>query len=602
MIRYATIAGAIALWMAPALSLCSVPSGLDCYLVQMHLHGHSNHNGNDLPASMAWHCSQAGSLGFDVIWWSDHSEIFDTYEDMRISLGYAMFDAKERTFDLARTRSRRRLSSILLEGPDEGITVNTGAQGIDVTVASRGGGGYDVARLTPVSERGPIKTLDWCRPLTSGLRLVAVMDASGLGEDAYLRLGFDLAAHPGGRQHLLFDIVPGQDSQPEVYGDTLVVQRMGVSGFPARLSFDLEKAAAHLPDGYDNTLSSVSIEFGARNGATVTVSLDSLILISDRPAGENQYRVVTRLAGRYDERYGITEYIGVEAGGMHTPERPHMNAFFPESTETFANLVIDPMMDRQDWAAGVHRRGGLVSLNHPFGASLNPIARGLYADAATVSLKELARTAGPIPEQDLWAVAGPIISTGGLGCDMLEVGYIFRGTGSLDDHLRLWDLVLAHGIRLVGTGVSDAHGGVWGPDLRPNPFASWIWAEAKDRDSLLRALKSGRVCFGDPFLWNGRFAFGVGGAFMGDTLYVKSGQEPRAFMLMEPWVNGADVRLVQVRLKAGREPEYIRRESIENARGGFRIRVDEPCFARLEVYGPDGDALVFSNPVWLIPR
>jgi hypothetical protein len=150
--------------------------------------------------------------------------------------------------------------------------------------------------------------------------------------------------------------------------------------------------------------------------------------------------------------------------------------------------------------------------------------------------------------------------------------------------------------------VSDSHGGIWGPDLRPNPFASWLWAKGVDRASLLEALEAGRVCFGDPFLFKGEFAFGVEDAFMGDTLYVASGSRPSGWVEIEPWRHDLDIRLVQVKIEPGREPAYIRRARLENARRGFEITVDRACFARIEVYGPEGEPLVFSNPVWLIPE
>lgn len=601
MIRYATIAGVIFFGIAPAFLLASPTDGLDCYLVQMHIHAHTNHNGNRLPASLEWHCAQAENHGFDVIWWSEHSEIFDTFEDIKISFDNAMLREGSDFIDLGITRARRRLSRLNLETPAEGWTAEVTGDRLETSVTC-GSCCFGKMRLTPASERGTVRTVGYCRPVASGLRLEVAMDVRGLGEDSYVTIGFDLAAHPDGRHHLVFDIVRDEPGEPEVVGDTLVTLEVGVDEFPATVSLDLEAAAALLPDGLDNTLNTVFLEFGARRGTTLEVALDSLVLKSDRGGGENQHRVLLELMERYEERHGITQYMGVEASGIHTPERPHMNAFFPDSTETFENMVIDPEIERIAWALGVGRQGGLVSLNHPFGAALRPSARGIEAYSDTMALMELADSAGPIPGEDLWEVARPIIETGGLGCTMLEVGYIFRGSGSLDDHLRLWDLVLAHGVRMVGNGVSDAHGGVWGSDLRPNPFATWIWAEGKDRASLLQALEAGRVCFGDPFAFGSRFAFGVEGAFMGDTLRVGPGEEVRGWVEIEPWVDGLDVVLVEVKIEPGPEPVYISRASLADARGGFDIRVEDPCFARIEVYGEDGRPLAFSNPVWLIPE
>jgi hypothetical protein len=603
-ILYAFIAGAVCFLTVPAVPGASrglPPAGLKCYLVQMHIHAHSNHNGSDLPASMEWHSYQAQKYGFDVVWWSDHSEIFDEYTDIRVSLGRAEYDRENQTVMLPSRRMGRRLSRFDVAGPEEGFAVSTQGPNLRMRLVSSHGGKFDSASLTPASGRGLVKSLDWCRPVSSGLRLEVVMSMNDLDDDSFLRFKFKLAAHPEGRHRLIYNIVRGEGSPPEVVGDTLVVQSVGIGGFPARLAFDLERAAAYLTDGYDNTLSSVTMEFGVRNGATVEVAVDSLNLISTRPSGENQYRVVEKLARLYESRYGVTQYIGVEAGGVHTPERPHMNAFFPEKAETFENTVIGPGVDRSVWTSRVHDRGGLVSLNHPFGAALTPEIREQPEGADVPTLRQLAATAAPMPVDELWRVAAPIIETGGLGCDVLEVGYLFRGNGSLNDHLRLWDLVLAHGVRLVGTGVTDSHGGVWGPDMLPNSFASWIWAKDKSRESLLAAVKAGRVCFGDPFLWEGRFAFGVEEAFMGDTLHVEPGKDVHCWILMDPWEDGMEVRFVHVKIESRRQPRIIDQGSLDSPGDGFNVHVEDPGFVRVEVYGRDGDPIVFSNPVWLIP-
>ena len=56
-------------------SQLSFPLNKNQYSVQMHIHGWSNHNGNDLPGSMQWHSHFADSTKTDVIWWSDHIKI-----------------------------------------------------------------------------------------------------------------------------------------------------------------------------------------------------------------------------------------------------------------------------------------------------------------------------------------------------------------------------------------------------------------------------------------------------------------------------------------------------------------------------------------------
>jgi hypothetical protein len=71
---------------------------------------------------------------------------------------------------------------------------------------------------------------------------------------------------------------------------------------------------------------------------------------------------------------------------------------------------------------------------------------------------------------------------------------------------------------------------------------------------------------------------------------------------MEPWGGDLEVRLVQVEIRDGKEANVIRRETVENTRDGFNMRVDRPCFTRIEVYDESGVPLAFTNPVYLIPR
>ncbi len=59
------------------------PPGLEAYSVQMHIHGHSHHNGAGRPGSMQWHSHFAAETGLDVLWWTDHSEMFDLSSPLR---------------------------------------------------------------------------------------------------------------------------------------------------------------------------------------------------------------------------------------------------------------------------------------------------------------------------------------------------------------------------------------------------------------------------------------------------------------------------------------------------------------------------------------
>ncbi|MFZ1946818.1 MAG: alpha/beta hydrolase-fold protein, partial [bacterium] len=498
-------------------------------------------------------------------------------------------------------------------------------------------------------------------PVTSGLKLGLWLDGEGLESavtdgkdgDAYLRVSFDFSWHPRGQHHVIFEGVSGAvggfETAPATEGDTSVtwqfeVPRVRAGERNARVVLDLEAAVSLLPGGADNTLSGFSIEIGARNGRAVRLALDSLALWSERPEGRHQLATVQGLAELYGSGYGgwagaqdsvlcaaggggPTQHVGLELGGVHTPQLPHMNAYLADAAKVCGVLAAADTLSREAWVDAVHAAGGLVSFNHPFGANRNPRTRGVRdavglgerssaaADATdydesdedaptTVSPRLLAARGPAVSEDGFWEVAEPLLAKRGLGADILEVGYLFRGTGSLADHLRLWDLALANGIRLVGNGTSDSHGGAWGPDMRPNCFGSWVWARSTAAGDLISGLKAGRVAFGDPFVWKGGLAFGVrselGDALMGDTLRV-GGASATGWIATDQPLAGCAVKLVQVALGQGRDVAKVERTLDAADAAGFKITVADSCFVRVEVYGADGTPLVFSNPVYLFP-
>ncbi len=576
---------------------------LQCYLVQMHLHGHSNHNGNILPASMESQFAEARRHGFDVLWWTDHEMLFKGFEnDIVVDLERAAFNS-DSSLVVFSNKGTRGLTRLAVETSPVGTHLDLVDGGMEIRVESKPGV-REPSRLTLslASERGKVHLIGFCRPVTSGLRLRSRSRVRGLGEDTRVRFLFGFSWHPGGRHHAIIDLVPGEGSGYRVINDTTVVQEIPIGDKFADIEIDLEAALASLPNGDDNTLSSCSIEIAARNGKRIDMVIESLRIISTKPEGENQFGVVQKLARRYEETHGVRQYIGVEVGQLHTPREPHMNAFLPTSSMSYEYSYIRDGVTREEWIQTVHSAGGIVCANHPFGAALRKKHLSSERIPSGVSARELSGKRGLVNENFFRRVAEPIVHGGAWGADLLEVGYLLRGPGSLSDHLRLWDLALANGVALVGIGTSDSHGGIWGPDMEPNPFASWVWSQSNSSGDLLESMRSGRVVFGDPFLWKSRLVFGVGDALMGDTLFVDEGVEATGWIYMEPRQEDIKIRLVQVEIQETEEPNVIRLEDVENTRAGFTIMADRPCFARIEVYDENNAPLAFTNPVYLIPR
>lgn len=596
------------------------PAGeLTCYLAQLHLHGHSNHNGNALPASMESHSAEAERNGFDVVWWTDHTELFDGLGDAKIDFAAAAVDSDGKAVALS-TRQGRRVSSLRIDGPEAGVNARIEDGRLLVSVTA--GPGTERSRtvtLAPASNLGKVRVIEFCRPVSSGLKLDAYLDVDGLGTDTYIAFAFDFSWHPAGQHHARFEGVAAGPGAPLPTSDTTVVGQFAVpratdaaGGNPGLVSIDLEKALSLLPQGRDNTLSSFSIEIGARSGGVITVGIDSLVLRSGRPGGANQFLTVDSLAREHATRFGLRSYVGIETGKVHTPQSPHMNGYLPQEVGSYKNLYLGWRMPRDQWIAVIHENGGLVSFNHPFGASRNPRGRPNYQveedeDASDVEPPRLlAAKRAPASEAEFWEVAEPMLEGRGLGADLLEVGYIYRGIGSLEDHLRLWDLALANGVGLVGIGTSDSHGGEWGPDMVPNPFATWIWAETSDAVDLIEALRRGHAAFGDPFNFKGDFAFMAKDskgrtAMMGDTLVVPAASKVIAWAVFEPTPDSLNVELVEVKMNRGRVIDGTRR-LLSGTPYGLSVVAKDSCFVRLEVRAGDGTPLVFSNPIYVFPE
>ena len=238
--------------------------------------------------------------------------------------------------------------------------------------------------------------------------------------------------------------------------------------------------------------------------------------------------------------------------------------------------AADPGLDWRSWTtrrlvAGIHGRGGLVSLNHMFGTGLE----GAETQWDREDLLE------HLVEEQLY------------GADLIEVGYRDRGGHDLADHLWVWDQLLARGLRPIGVGVSDSHGG---PNQRwrrfGNNFVSWIWAPTSDQGDLLEGLRGGRVFFGDPTAFDGRLDLVAGDVRMGGELRSEAEQ--------------VDVRL---ELEGAREGwrlrwisagELLGEEDLEPGALTRERSVAVPGHVRVELVDAEGVVVLVSNPLWLV--
>ena len=182
-----------------------------------------------------------------------------------------------------------------------------------------------------------------------------------------------------------------------------------------------------------------------------------------------------QMATRYSAQYGVTGIVSEEVS-LGAEAVPHCNAFgsVPEfSLKTGINATNWSPYYR-DYISRVHGRGGVVSWNHPFGASGN-------APGSAAQQTQLRHQVFTARLADRW-----------LGADVVEVGYTQRGGVSFATHLALWDTFSRRAIWLTGNGASDDHSG---RDWRTltNGFLTGLWAASSAENALTAALRGGRA-------------------------------------------------------------------------------------------------------------
>jgi hypothetical protein len=475
------------------------------YKVQMHLHGHSNHNGGERPASMEWHSTEAANnAAADVLWWSDHAGVFDLTWD--IAVDFSQGTLHPETLDLTDLASPKNITAVTwLDSEQFGGSpaVSHDPDGLRVELTADPGDAWQRLRYLLKSNHisGLVKGFRLPRPISSGAKLEVHIEGVDPGADSYISVEVWLSWHhipQPVQQRIEYRIVPNSTEfgRALLSEDTLLIF---VPYSPSGIySFDLLDAAQNFKDGDDNTVQQIALGVASRKGSTISATFVDLRLSSTHPKALHQLKMMRRFATRYEARLNLREHLGLEfAGGSGT----HLNAFIDEDLSSLASLATEFRIGQVDtWVNEVHALDGLVSLNHPFGTNSGT---GNLLDEGERRLV-LAET------------ADELVGNRAYGADLLEAGYLARGGLDLQDHLDLWDILTAQRIFLTGTGVNDSHGGFWSGEMRPNPFVTWVYSPSTETSDLLAALEAGAAFFGNPFYWGGRFAFRVGPFLMGE--------------------------------------------------------------------------------------
>jgi hypothetical protein len=564
------------------------------YSVQMHLHGSFSEGVGSIDS----HSWEATDVGADVIWWSDHDFRITSYGHVST---FGFEDETEPMPTDGRVLARRKKKNALRKAlvPIEGESTATGSSEFVAGDAREGAKSFRIiaTNATPqfagkhfaiTADRSLLK-----RPLAADVTLLLSVFPEQVSGDARPVIEITLSEHPP-REGLPFEtyhlryVLDETVKQPERVGSTFVVPVPFKRGEWNDLALPVSRDAMRgfpFISGEDNSLYRIAVGVEARNGATGTTRFDDLRIeqaLSGAPTFDRQKRLIDEVARDYPK---LRELQGIELSWLGH----HLNEFSLDTRPVdYAALEKDRLPDESgpDWrnrlthrlVDDIHARGGLVSFNHMYGTMMEGGERRASREDV---LDELERERV-------------------FGADILEVGYRDRGGHSLEDHLWVWDRLALDGLFLVGTGVSDSHGGPsqrWRTDA--NNFLSWIYARSPEKADLIAGLRAGRVFFGDIVLFNGTVDLVTrSGARMGQIVVRETPSED-VEVRIDGLKDGDAVRL----LAAGSE---IARWTASGSsfRETQRVALDpaHPTVVRVEAYAPDGTAKVLSNPITFLPQ
>jgi hypothetical protein len=571
--------------------------------IQLHTHGHSNHGSASRPSSMEFDAFQAKQYGVDAIVWSEHLSGFDQGDSVVIIPARGQLDVDSLNVTglqtdatrLGAVRTGSGLVAARLSGSGLEFSAQNGAVGQPTRLQ------YFTQHIWSDGKARWPETLRFNRPVSSGAQVRLKYRFCGPAVDSVhfvARLSWHADAGDIEQQYQIHYVLTtnavSESRSLEAARVVKVVRRVAPAG---SVTLDLLSDASFLPDGDDNTLVDLSWYVESHDSTTHCVAVQAVVLTSASPTIDANWYQSQRFADRYRERFGVLGYVGFEEwtldqvlkdAGFAQGGRAgaHMNVFVPAS---------DPGSLFDLWGIGgrqlvrkAHELCGVVSINHPFGFAL------LSADTSGL---------GAIQAH----VTGFLLNQRAFDADLLEVGLPAR-SGTVDQHLLMWDKLSAGGIRACGVGASDTHGWRWDDPGAPfngtytenhNPYVTWLWLRSTTRVGLVSALRRCRAYFGNPFVFHGTIDFRVDSVgAMGQS--ITAGTDSVSIRLAITGATGLDLWVVQGLMTPGPAVRYLRRERLAVATAILWVDTRRPSFVRFEIRRPDGTPAAFSNPVWLV--
>lgn len=578
------------------------------YSLALHMHASMS----EQSGSIEWHTHKADSIGVDIIWWTEHDWRLTNFRHMnKYTFEEATWNSEEhrwvepddafggedRYWDADSTAVSPLVTSVVDSLADEGskslrmeIEGEEGSKGFTVGTllqnTSELQNKYSLAKKVKISFAVLAEELD---PATTKFIVEA-----------------ELSDHPEGMHFLRYVAGSLEDESADAF--PLSIQ----PGEWTTITLDLtQDAITRFSTGpqdairaEDDNFNFLRIGVAAKDGARAVVFFDDYKILPD-PAmvGDAMLDRARRMGEFYEASVPSVKHLfGTEISKFKA--QPHLNGYAPNLhlVDYGDHVWQDSLYYAIDQ---IHAQNGAVSLNHVFGPKFE-------ADIPETPQQKAGRI--------LWIKKNQIRSRA-MGIDILEVGYRKRGGMDLADHFDLWDALSGNGIFMTGNGVTDSHGrGMhnligWGPSEEglptTNNFCTWLYTEEFSEAGFVRAMKSGRAYFGDPYRFDGTVDIHTTDGFRMGQAVVTDRPEHEVVVEVTGAPAGAQVRVKQCEMRDPPSELYVvanvLRDEILDAEvvdGAFTdsllVDMSMPSFLRVEVRDAEGKELVFSNPIFFV--
>ena len=537
-------------------------NALAYYPMHMHLHAACDHG-----ASMAMHMYNAQKLGMRYIWFTDH----DTRTGMKkypvtgFSFDTSLLCKEEPTGGYYGFRPINDTIGCAIDPENRQMTIRFVSEDGD---SWQGSGVFFVSSGTRHTA-----------PLAAGVTLALEKLDFTPTVDSRLILDITLSQRPPEceKAHLLYVLGSTEGLEGPHTQIISLENRSGKRIFP--ISEDVSEDPRI--GGRDNAFDTVTVRLETRKGAGAEATLGDFQICVEKHY-EQAHLALKEVAAKAGRQYGITPFVSFEVSAAGE----HKNCF------TTSVPTIDYRAKNYSvpvWEATEHikNHGGIFAFNHPF--AIGPLKKKVFS---------------PVERMQILAkMLAELIANRAYGASLLEVGFPEGRNGfSLEEYVRLWDMLAVSGLFLTGYGCSDCHRDNTGW-FAGNNFAAYIGVPSAlthpvPEEVFVKAMEKGHVYTGDPTKLRGAVDFRTEGGHPMGSVFLSEDQEQVSILFSaENTRPGWRFRLMENGLEV--YSEEITGDSYSH-HSQLCLGATTVNFQRAELWDETGRCILLTNPIYLI--